>query len=294
MKNFINRVQNAVGAGLVSARDRRGITLISLVITIIILIILAGITINLTIGENGIFNKSKYAKEETNKQTATEKINLKITTAQMETYAQEQRMPTLKELSLVLEKDNEIAYVTEVSQIASTIYEVGDNPTSIFTKLKNYDYEFEINSQLQLASINGIAVATNNNTMPAPKLLWENSNPSNASGFAAQTITLPENNCDIFEIYYYWYYTATTMVSQKCILKNNGIITMLFGANPSSVASNGTLSFYRNVTFNTNTSISFDDAYFGCTGKAHIANNIYIIPAYILGYETGLFTQNAE
>ena len=40
-----------------------GITLISLVVTIILLIILAGIGINLSIGENGLFNKAKYAKE---------------------------------------------------------------------------------------------------------------------------------------------------------------------------------------------------------------------------------------
>ena len=41
----------------------KGITLISLVITIILLIILAGVGINLAIGENGLFNKAKYAKE---------------------------------------------------------------------------------------------------------------------------------------------------------------------------------------------------------------------------------------
>lgn len=41
-----------------------GITLISLVITIILLIILAGVTINLALGENGLFNKAKYAKDE--------------------------------------------------------------------------------------------------------------------------------------------------------------------------------------------------------------------------------------
>lgn len=41
-----------------------GITLISLVITIILLIILAGIAINLSIGENGLFSKTKYVKEE--------------------------------------------------------------------------------------------------------------------------------------------------------------------------------------------------------------------------------------
>ena len=38
-------------------KDKNGITLIALVITIIILIILAGVAINLTIGENGIFKK---------------------------------------------------------------------------------------------------------------------------------------------------------------------------------------------------------------------------------------------
>lgn len=55
------------------------------------------ILLNIGLGKNGIFNKAKYAKEETNKQTATEKINLRITTAQIDKYAEEQRMPTLKE-----------------------------------------------------------------------------------------------------------------------------------------------------------------------------------------------------
>jgi hypothetical protein len=42
-------------------KDKRGITLIALVITIIVLLILAGITINLTIGEDGIITKAKEA-----------------------------------------------------------------------------------------------------------------------------------------------------------------------------------------------------------------------------------------
>ncbi|MCI8346075.1 MAG: hypothetical protein HFJ42_09135 [Clostridia bacterium] len=139
--------------------NRKGITLISLVITIIILIIISTIVISIGIRENGILNKSKYAKEETNKQTATERINLKIATAQMNSYAEKQQMPTLKELSLELKEDNEIDYVTEESQIASTKYEVGEEPTSIFTKLKDYKYEFEINSSLELSSINGIEIS---------------------------------------------------------------------------------------------------------------------------------------
>lgn len=144
-------------------KKQNGITLIALVITIIILIILAGVAINLGLGENGLVNRAKVARDETTKQTATEKMNLKITSKQMDTYAKEQRMPTLKELSLELKNDDEIAYVTEESKVASTIYEVGDNPTTIYTKLNDYPYEFEINSSLQLASIDGVKTSNTTN-----------------------------------------------------------------------------------------------------------------------------------
>ena len=39
-------------------RQEKGITLIALVITIIVMLILAGVAINMTIGDNGIFKKS--------------------------------------------------------------------------------------------------------------------------------------------------------------------------------------------------------------------------------------------
>lgn len=42
----------------------RGITLIALVITIVVLIILATVAINISLGENGIFNRAKFAKEQ--------------------------------------------------------------------------------------------------------------------------------------------------------------------------------------------------------------------------------------
>ena len=44
---------------------QRGITLIALVITIIVLIILAGVTINMLVGENGIITQAQRAKNET-------------------------------------------------------------------------------------------------------------------------------------------------------------------------------------------------------------------------------------
>lgn len=44
-------------------KGQKGITLIALVITIIVLLILAGITISLTLGEHGILNMAEKAGE---------------------------------------------------------------------------------------------------------------------------------------------------------------------------------------------------------------------------------------
>lgn len=51
---------------MLKTKDKRqnGITLIALVITIIVLIILAGVAISLTLGENGIFVRAKSSKTE--------------------------------------------------------------------------------------------------------------------------------------------------------------------------------------------------------------------------------------
>lgn len=60
------------------AKCNSGITLVALVITIIILLILAGITINLTLGENGILKRSEGAKEEYTKSDIKEELEMDI------------------------------------------------------------------------------------------------------------------------------------------------------------------------------------------------------------------------
>ena len=52
---------NITRKNLNSTNNNKGITLIALVITIIVLLILAGVTINLTLGENGIFKTAEMA-----------------------------------------------------------------------------------------------------------------------------------------------------------------------------------------------------------------------------------------
>ena len=52
-------------------KNESGITLIALVVTIILLLILAGVTISMLTGENGILNRAREAKKKT--ETANEK-----------------------------------------------------------------------------------------------------------------------------------------------------------------------------------------------------------------------------
>lgn len=86
-------------------------------------------------------------------------MNLKITNIQIATYSQKQQLPNLQDLAngLCQDEADEIEYVFTESQHKQANLEkieVGE-AKSIFTKLREYPYEFEINSSLQLASING-------------------------------------------------------------------------------------------------------------------------------------------
>lgn len=60
--------------GLYGIQHQKGITLIALIITIIILLILAGVTINVLIGDNGLFNIAKTAGENYEQAAAREKL----------------------------------------------------------------------------------------------------------------------------------------------------------------------------------------------------------------------------
>ena len=57
-------------------KDMRGITLIALVITIIILLILAGVAIS-SLTENGLFEKAKLAKEKQNESNKNRRCSRK-------------------------------------------------------------------------------------------------------------------------------------------------------------------------------------------------------------------------
>ena len=54
----------------------KGITLIALVVTIIILLILAGVTLNMALSESGLFSRARQAADEYNQKSIEEKLQL--------------------------------------------------------------------------------------------------------------------------------------------------------------------------------------------------------------------------
>ena len=167
-KNFVN-INKEYKSNLLESKltSNSAITLITLVITIIILLILAGITLNMLIGENGLLNKAQIAKNKTNENQAAETLNLKITNIQINSYAENKKLPSLQYVSDKLCDDNDIEYVQKQSKKTASLDKIDvSDVSSIYTKLKEYPYEFEINSSLQLASIDGVEISkddTNSN-----------------------------------------------------------------------------------------------------------------------------------
>ena len=65
-------------------KDMKGITLIALVITIIVLLILAGVSIAMLTGQNGILTQSQNAKEQTENSNNWEQVKLAVTAGKLE------------------------------------------------------------------------------------------------------------------------------------------------------------------------------------------------------------------
>ena len=78
--------KNKTKLKVISSRNSKGITLIALVVTIIVLIILAGVSLYLILGENGLIEKAKGTKPIVDVASAQEKLELVKGPVQLEKY----------------------------------------------------------------------------------------------------------------------------------------------------------------------------------------------------------------
>ena len=136
----------------------KGITLIALVITIIVLLILAGVAIATLSGENGLFARAKQAKQTQTESEMKEKLNLsiqelqveKLTEATLDDITQEWLTQKLSEYNPIL-KENETAEGKKVTLqkdgvIKSYFIDINLNITEIVNE-NNIEFSYEIKSR---------------------------------------------------------------------------------------------------------------------------------------------------
>ena len=119
-------------------KTSNGITLIALVITIIVLLILAGVTIATLTGDNGILGKAKTAKTTNDEEKAKEQIKIAV----MGSYGKDGELnydDLTKNLEQIGIKDlpNEASYPLEVT-LEGVIAEIDENGEVNFTTSGGY------------------------------------------------------------------------------------------------------------------------------------------------------------
>ena len=102
-------------------KNQKGITLVALVVTIIVLIILAGISINLLLGKNGLITKAQEAKKQQKIAEIKEKISLELSAAETDAIIR-----------------NENLEEEQLNDIVSKYGTLQDDKDTILTKDDNY------------------------------------------------------------------------------------------------------------------------------------------------------------
>ena len=123
-------------------KETRGITLITLAVTIVVLLILAGVSINTVVGDNGIIKKAKEAAEVTKKVSAEEEMN---------------RLVLEYELA---KKDETLEDFLQKKVIEGKIDEVIDNGDGTITIIKNVEKKnYKIIVKKQTSQIPSITIS---------------------------------------------------------------------------------------------------------------------------------------
>ena len=121
--------------------NQRGITLIALVITIIVLLILAGVTINILLGQDGIINRTQQAKEQHEYAAAKEIIDLKLAEIYTDAVSNNEEY-TMKKITTEMDKDTTITteqkYFNTTASLKSGVSGSVDNLKGIVVSANQY------------------------------------------------------------------------------------------------------------------------------------------------------------
>ena len=150
----------------IATKQSKGITLIALIVTIVVMIVVAGVTINMTVGENGIFTKAVKAKEMQEAAEIKERLELKQLDARLalggENMTLENYLKYLVDQGMIDESDIEDAVDSNTKTIL-----VDDK--YIYSVIKNDDgsitLEYEGKAGKLLPKIKNIEVKPTTNSI---------------------------------------------------------------------------------------------------------------------------------
>ena len=136
-KNLTNKTKSKNSSlNFAMLKEKHGITLVALVVTIVVLLILAGVSLNLVLGNEGILTRSKESKTKTEIAEVKEKAQLDITEIQTLNGGK----ITYSELKTTLEKYGTVEYESDgktIKGIKTTAgYEIPI--TELYTNKENW------------------------------------------------------------------------------------------------------------------------------------------------------------
>ena len=104
-------------------KDMKGITLIALVITIIVLLILAGVTIATLTGDNGILNQAGKAKDKTTEAESIERVQVEVAGSYGidGTIDKEQLNKNLKNINGLIYNGNALSDSNKIANLPATV-----------------------------------------------------------------------------------------------------------------------------------------------------------------------------
>ena len=120
-------------------KENKGITLVALVVTIVVLLILSGITINMTIGENGIITKAQETARKTNEIQANSQSYLNELQNEIEQNINSPIAPELKEE--IPNAPKKIEGMTPIKFVEPTDTEKGQVVDTDWNDNSWYDYK---------------------------------------------------------------------------------------------------------------------------------------------------------
>ena len=174
--------------------QNKGITLIALIITIIVLLILAGVTLNMVMGDSGLFNKANNASEQTKISNAKEIIRMQVLENELNKKTKDANAKSDEDLQTAIEtKLTEEGYKVEEGKIT-----IGST-------------EIDIAEEIANASSGGEIITPPENKTPGKEDTSKNRTLAGATtGYSYKNPVIPQGFKAVDEGSATWTYTDET------------------------------------------------------------------------------------